>query len=159
MVFDKFGNLFITDRGNSSIRKVTPGGLITTIAGTGETGFSGDGGPASRAQLSPLVYGIAVDSKGDIYLSGTGNNRIRKISASDGRIRTFFNGATLSLAATAFALRGIACDGADNLYLAVAGKRQILQLAPDGTSSVFAGTGFSAEQSPPSPGHPRAPVA
>src|SRR5208283_3926708 len=50
LVFDNAGNLYIGDGGNACVRKITPDGLITTFAGTGEAGFSGDGGPATRAQ-------------------------------------------------------------------------------------------------------------
>src|SRR5208337_1325074 len=65
LVFDNAGNLYIADNGNASVRKVTPDGLITTVAGTGETGFSGDSGPANQAQLSGILNGLAIDSAGN----------------------------------------------------------------------------------------------
>ena len=76
---DGTGNIYIGDSFNNVIRKVTPGGIITTIAGDGTCGFSGDGGPAASAELcNPL--GLTVDAGGNIYLADEINFRIRKIS-------------------------------------------------------------------------------
>src|SRR5450759_3678122 len=76
---DVAGNLYIADTNNSSIRKVTPGGTITTVAGNGTAGFSGDGGPATSAQLyNP--FGVAVDAAGNLYTADRGNLRIRKVT-------------------------------------------------------------------------------
>ena len=80
------GSLYIADSGITRIRKVDSEGIITTFAGTGRYGFSGDGGPAKLAQLySPS--GVKVADDGTIYISDTWNNRIRKISP-DGIINT-----------------------------------------------------------------------
>ena len=78
---DADGNLFIADRDNHRIRKVDSSGTISTVAGTGERGFSGDGGPASEAQL---IYpqGVAVDATGNFYIADTHNHRIRKVDSS-----------------------------------------------------------------------------
>ena len=73
------GNVFIADAGNNRIRKVDSNGMITTIAGTGIAGFSGDGGPATSAQLS-YPTGVAVDAIGNIYIAGFGDSRVRKIT-------------------------------------------------------------------------------
>ena len=78
---DGVGNLFIADRRNHRIRKVDSSGVITTIAGTGDSGFSGDGGPAVDAQLSS-PYGVATDIDGNLYFAGLGNHRIRKVDSS-----------------------------------------------------------------------------
>lgn len=75
---DKDGNLYIPDYGNNRLRKVNTTGIITTIAGNGGGGFSGDGGPATSAQVNPV--GIAMDASGNIYISDPFNNRIRKIT-------------------------------------------------------------------------------
>lgn len=85
---DGAGNVYIADIGNSVIRRVTPGGVIDTVAGTPRTpGFSGDGGPATAALLDgPLD--VAVDSAGDVYIADSGNNRIRKLDAATGVIAT-----------------------------------------------------------------------
>jgi uncharacterized protein (TIGR03437 family) len=76
---DEFGNIYIADLPNNRIRKVDSAGTITTFAGTGSPGFSGDGGPASDAQLNG-PYGVAVDSEGNVYIADLGNFRIRKVS-------------------------------------------------------------------------------
>lgn len=76
---DAAGNLYIADTGNNRIRKVSVTGVITTIAGTGTSGFSGDGGLAPTAQLSAPT-GIAVDSAGNLYVADAGNERVRQLS-------------------------------------------------------------------------------
>ena len=73
---DSSGSLYIADSGNHRIRRVDPSGTITTIAGTGEPGYGGDGGPASEAQLASPVA-VAVDSSGKLYIADLGNYRIR----------------------------------------------------------------------------------
>ncbi len=75
---DSAGNLYIADTGNNRIRKVS-NGVITTVAGNGIAGFSGDNGPATSAQLN-YPMGVAVDSAGNLYIADVGNNRIRKVS-------------------------------------------------------------------------------
>ncbi len=91
---DGVGNLYIADVGNSRIRKVTPDGTISTVAGNGScvikdangNCYSGDGGAATSAELG-YPYGVAVDVAGNLYIADTGNNRIRKV-APDGTITT-----------------------------------------------------------------------
>jgi sugar lactone lactonase YvrE len=76
---DSSGNLFIADTGNDRIRKVTPDGVISTVAGNGTYGYSGDGGPATSAQLySPSS--VAVDSAGNLFIADVNNNLIRKVT-------------------------------------------------------------------------------
>jgi sugar lactone lactonase YvrE len=84
LALDPVGNVYIADRFNNRIRRVDRTGVITTVAGNGAKGFSGDGGPAREAQLSN-VWGIAVDDAGNLYIADTDNNRIRKVDPS-GRI-------------------------------------------------------------------------
>jgi uncharacterized protein (TIGR03437 family) len=76
---DAAGNLYIADTSNQRIRKVSPQGIITTIAGTGVQGFSGDGGPGPLAQLSHPTD-VSVDNLGNVYVADSGNGRIRKLS-------------------------------------------------------------------------------
>jgi uncharacterized protein (TIGR03437 family) len=86
LAVDAAGNLYICDTNGGSIRKVSPDGTITTVAGIGLNGFSGDGGPAINAMLN-RPRGVAVDSAGLIYIADTFNNRIRVIS-TNGTIST-----------------------------------------------------------------------
>lgn len=85
--FDQFNNLYISDYGCNTIRKVNGAGIITTIAGNGTLGFSGDGGPATQAQLA-YPCKIAIDNAGNLYIPDAQNHRIRKVSTS-GIITTF----------------------------------------------------------------------
>jgi uncharacterized protein (TIGR03437 family) len=84
---DASGNLFIADTANGRIRKVSPSGVITTVAGNGCCGYSGDGQPATSAALDQ-PQGVAVDSSGNIYIADTGNSVIRMVTASTGIITT-----------------------------------------------------------------------
>src|SRR5207245_2575513 len=94
IAIDAAGNVFFGDEWNYRVRKVSPDGSITTYAGTGVEGFSGDGGPATQARLGggelPLegTLGLALDGAGNLYLSDTGHHRVRKVSP-DGIITTF----------------------------------------------------------------------
>jgi sugar lactone lactonase YvrE len=86
VAIDSAGNLYIADSANHAIRKVAPGGIITTVAGIGQPGLSGDGGPANRARLhQPL--GVAVDGAGNLFIADAYNHRIRQVSP-DGTIYT-----------------------------------------------------------------------
>jgi hypothetical protein len=151
IVVDSKGDLYIADAGNSRIRKVTTNGLISTVAGTGDPGFSGDGGPAVRAQLSN-PRGIALDSSGNIYIADTGNARIRKVS-SNGEITTIAGSAGNLLPgnptgdggpATEARIRspyGLAVDAADNIYFSEMGAARVRKVAANGKISTVAGTG------------------
>src|ERR1700756_3391342 len=78
---DAIGNLYIADTSNHRVRKVDASGVITTVAGNGTEGFSGDGGPATSATLNTPI-GVAVDSAGNLYIADAFNNRIRKVNAA-----------------------------------------------------------------------------
>jgi trimeric autotransporter adhesin len=81
LVLDAAGNLFIADSGNNRIRKVTPGGVISTVAGNGNGSYGGDGGPATAALLN-FPEGIAVDAAGNLFIADVSNCCIRKVSTS-----------------------------------------------------------------------------
>src|ERR1039457_4299530 len=89
-VGDAAGNLYITDRGNSVIRRVDPSGIITTIAGTRVAGYGGDGGPAKSAELFQ-PFQLALDHAGNLYVADWGNSRVRKITTA-GTITTVAGG-------------------------------------------------------------------
>jgi sugar lactone lactonase YvrE len=119
---DSAGNLYIADEGNDRIREVS-NGVITTVAGNGTPGFSGDNGPATSAQLDLIGYaGAAVDSAGNLYLADNFNYRVREVS--NGVITTVAGNGTPGSSgdngpATSAQLRGpagVAVDSAGNLY-------------------------------------------
>ena len=87
LAFDPKGNLYIADRENHRIRKIDTSGNISTFAGIGEAGFSGDNGPAVKARLN-LPSGVAIDKKGNLYISDRSNDRIRVVDKK-GMIRTY----------------------------------------------------------------------
>ena len=144
---DGEGNLYIADQYNHRIRRVDSTGTITTIAGTGERRFGGDGGPAIRAQLD-APSGVAVDGAGNLYIADASNHRIRKVD-SIGTITTIAgtgeqgfggNGGSASQAHLFFPT-GVAVDGAGNLYIADVGNHRIRKVDSTGTITTFAGTG------------------
>jgi len=154
---DASGNLYIADTDNNRIRKISPNGIITTVAGTGIAGFSGDGGPASQAQLNH-PEGVAVDASGNLYIADTGNNRIRKISP-DGIITTVagteiagFSGDNGPASqAQLNQPEGIAVDASGNLFIADTDNDRIREVSPDGVIVTIAGDeGFSGDGGPAS---------
>ena len=86
LAFDRAGNLLVTEQGSHRVRRIAPNGAISTVAGTGTPGFSGDGGRATAAQLSQ-PNATAVDAAGNIYIADMGNHRVRRV-APDGTIST-----------------------------------------------------------------------
>ena len=144
---DPQGSVYIVDQGNSRVRQVSPDGKITTIAGTGKAGFSGDGGPATSARLM-TPQGVAADGQGNVYIADYGNHRIRKVSA-DGRITTFagtgkkgFSGDRGSAVAAKLDYpQGVAVDGKGNVYIADTGNSRVRKVTADGKIMTFAGTG------------------
>jgi sugar lactone lactonase YvrE len=146
---DSAGNLYLSDFFTYSVRKVDTAGTITTIAGTGKSGFSGDGGPALQAAFSFGADGsIAVDSSGNILVADDGNGRIRKLDASQ-KVNTvagnglfhFSGDGGLATSATLDTPTGLAGDRAGNIYFTEPFLSRIRRIAPDGTISVLAGTG------------------
>ena len=149
---DSTGVLYIADTGNNRIRKVVSG-TITTIAGNGTAGFSGDGGPAADAMVSGPM-GVAVDSAGNLYIADYYNNRIRKISG--GNISTFAGNGMATFSgdgglATKAALNapvGVAADAAGNVYIADKSNHRIRKVSSDGIITTIAGNGTSGDGGP-----------
>ena len=148
--FDSARNLYIAERDNHVVRRVDARtGLITTVAGTGEPGFSGDGGPAVRAQLRQ-PHSIAVAANGRLLICDVGNHRIRELNLSTGIIETYGgtgerlptpDGAQVKRAPLN-GPRTIAIDPAGTLYLALREGNAIFRIASEtGTLHHVAGTG------------------
>ncbi len=142
------GSLYIADQANHCIRRVGTDGIITTFAGTGNAGYSGDDGPATQAQLyNPL--GLAFDTDGNLYISEWRNNRVRRVSP-DGIITTFAGTGNAGYSgdggpATQAQLNGpngllVSTDG--SLYIADSENNRIRSVAPNGTIITIAGPGI-----------------
>jgi trimeric autotransporter adhesin len=156
---DGAGNVYFSDTGNSRVRKVTPGGTISTFAGTGGGGAIGDGGLATSARIdTPL--GLAVDGLGNVYIADAGPGsgaRVRKVNPA-GIITTYAGTSASSFsgdggpatAAALYAPRGLALDGQGNLYIADMYNQRIRKVDSSGTITTFAGTsqGFSGDGGP-----------
>jgi trimeric autotransporter adhesin len=154
LALDASGNLYIADTENHRIRMVAAGsGIISTVAGTSARGFSGDGGPATAAQLY-FPEGLALDASGNLYIADEANSRIRRLSLGTGIISTVAGTGTAGFsgdggpatAARLVAPTGVALDRSGNLYIADAGDNRIRKVAAGvGTISTIAGNGsFSA---------------
>ena len=146
---DRAGNVYIADANNNKVRKVSTTGVITTIAGTGTSGFSGDGGAATAAQLK-YPTNIAVDLSGNVYITDANNARIRKVTPA-GIISTYVGDGSLGYGgdggqATAAQLhnpRGLHMDATGNLYIAAVFSQKVRMVDPSGIIMTVAGTGTS----------------
>jgi RHS repeat-associated protein len=136
---DSEGNLYITTYHYGCIRKVDTTGIITTVAGNGTWGYSGDGGPATEAQLSSM-FDVAVDALGNLYIADLNNNRIRKVDTS-GMITTFagtgdagYSGdGGAAVEAQMGSPYGVAVDPSGALYIADSANQRIRKVAPQST--------------------------
>jgi uncharacterized protein (TIGR03437 family) len=158
IALDAAGNIYIADTSNNRIRKVS-GGIVTTVAGNGNQGFSGDNGPSTSAQLSAPA-GVAVDSAGNLYIADTGNSRIRRVE--NGVITTVAGGGTQAggngpaTSAQLGLLFGVAVDAAGNIYVSDVENSRIQLLTPSASLLINAGgvvnAASSAAGSPVAPG-------
>lgn len=152
-VADASGNLYFPDTLNNVIRKLTPGGVISTIVGTGVAGYSGDGGPATSAELNNPA-GVTFDAQGNLYIADTENGVVRKVDASTGSIGTYagtytqYSKAVYSVpsgdggpatSAVLVAPTGLAVDSSGNLYIAAWQSCVVRKVTPAGIISTYAG--------------------
>ncbi len=155
IAFDTAGNTYLTDGASSVVRKIDTRGVISTVAGNGVAGFSGDGGPATMASLT-YPYGVAVDAAGVLYIADSGNNRIRRVV--NGTITTYAGTGTAglsgdggpALSAQLSTPDGLHIDAAGNLLFADMGNHRIRKITPGGTISTVAGSigGFAGDGGP-----------
>ncbi len=144
---DAYGNIFIADSLNNRIRRVNRSGRISTIAGNGNAGYGGDGGPATEALLR-RPSGVALGAGGDLLVADTGNNRIRRID-SQGTITTLAGSGAMGFSgdgglATEAALmwpRSVVADAAGNVYVADIRHFRIRKIDSKGIIRTIAGTG------------------
>jgi sugar lactone lactonase YvrE len=141
IAIDGSGNLYVADLGNNRIRKITPAGVVTTIGGTGVSGFQD--GPAATSQFF-LPMGVAVDNAGDVFVADAGNHRIRKISG--GVVSTVAGNGTAAFADGAVvnarfnSPMKIKVDGAGNLIILDQNNHRVRKIA-GGIVSTVAGSG------------------
>ena len=147
VALDATGNMYIVDEDNNRMRKVDTNGIITTVAGNGTAGFSGDGGAATNASL---IYpgGVAVDAAGNLYIADSGNNRIRKVD-TNGMITTVAGNGTAGFSgdggaatnASLYVPLGLALDAFGNLYVADRDNQLIRKVDTNGLITTVAGKG------------------
>jgi hypothetical protein len=154
---DLAGNTYWGDTGNNRVRKVTSSstGIITTVAGNGTAGYSGNGGPATSAKLSS-PSGTAIDKNGNLYIADTGNNVIRKVTAAgvistiagnsmcemnNQGINTHVGDGGPATSAELCAPTGVAVDNSLNLYIADTADNRIRKVTAAGIISTVAGNG------------------
>ena len=155
IVYDAAGNLYIADFSNRRVRRVSPSGIITTYAGRGTSAFSGDGGAATAAGMTPLR--LAMDAAGALYLTDTDGRRVRKVG-TDGIITTVagngemsFPGAGRAARDTGMVPEAIAIDSAGRLLISDSENYRVLRVGNDGLVTLIAGTGqraFSGDGGP-----------
>jgi uncharacterized protein (TIGR03437 family) len=147
LTFDVAGNLYIADANNNRVRKITASGVISTVAGTGVAGYSGDGGAGAKAQLNQ-PQGLTADADGNVYIADSGNNRIRKllpdgtlISIAGNGNASFYGDGGAANFASLHDPHGIYSAGGGHIYIADTGNQRIRELLPDGTITTVAGNG------------------
>jgi sugar lactone lactonase YvrE len=144
---DAAGTVYVVDTYNHRARRIDPSGVITTLAGTGTAGYSGDGGPATQARLD-TPHGIAVDGAGNVYIADPPNHRIRRVDPS-GIITTFagtgtsgYNGDGIPAASARLNYpKGVEVGPDGSVYIGDANNHRVRRVSPSGTITTVAGTG------------------
>ncbi|MBI3890215.1 MAG: hypothetical protein HY303_01645, partial [Candidatus Wallbacteria bacterium] len=147
-MFAPNGDLYFSDSNNNRVRKVDAAtGLLSTVAGTGAPGYSGDTGPATSAALK-FPAALALDRALDLFIADNGNHRVRLVDHRTGFIRTVVGTGLKgvptdgpALSANLSAPAGLALDSSGRLYISDAANHVVLVLQPDGTLRRYAGTG------------------
>jgi uncharacterized protein (TIGR03437 family) len=147
VVVDSSGNLYVADSLNGRVRKITPSAAISTVAGNGGYSYSGDGGPAAKAELYQ-PQAVAVDASGNSYIADSGNHVVRKVAAN-GTIATIAGNGVAGYGgdggsgakAQLNTPTGVAVDNSGNVYIADSGNHRVRRVASDGSISTFAGNG------------------
>jgi len=149
IVLDSANNIFTADPRNNVVRKISSDGTVVTVAGNTSSGYSGDGGPSSKAQVaSPGA--LAVDTAGNLLIADYGNSRIRRIG-SNGTITTivgtgvsgYSGDGGQATSAQIYAPTGLAVDKAGNIYFTDNGNYRVRKVAANGLISTIAGVGIS----------------
>jgi sugar lactone lactonase YvrE len=158
LAIDANGNTYFADQANHRIRKVTASGVISTLAGSGVRGFSGDGGDAAAAKMTQ-PSGVAVDTAGNLYIADTGNNCVRKVTtggvistiAGSGTTAGFSGDGGPAKSALLSGPQAVAVDSAGNVYIADTANHSVRKVSTDGVITTVAGAGvpgFSGDTGP-----------
>lgn len=147
LAMDNSGNLYVADTDNNVIREISANGIVTTVAGNGTAGYSGDSGPALSAQLQ-YPQDVAVDSAGSLFIADTGNNVVRKVSAS-GILTTLAGTGAANFggdkgpaaSATLNSPWSVAVDGSGNLFIADYRNSRVREVSAAGVITTVAGNG------------------
>jgi len=147
IIFDLSGNLYVADAGNNVIRKISTGGIITTIAGNGTPGYSGDGGNATTAQLK-YPTGVCIDTEGNLIIGDNGNYTVRKVTksgiittiAGDGNYGSIGDGGA-AISAEFKWISGVYVDKEDNIFVSDAIDNRIRKINKSSIISTVVGTG------------------
>jgi len=142
---DAFGNVYVAESVNHTIRKISPSGDVSTLAGNGTAG-SEDGAIGSARFSGP--QGVALDAEGNLYVADTGNHRIRVISLVDNSVRTLAGGSSGfadddGTSAQFSSPGGLALDASGNVYVADTNNRRVRKITPTGSVTTLAGSGGS----------------